>query len=64
MDAEESGKASVIALFHIRREKAGRKFSHLSMVMETLTADSLSGAGFVATITNFKVLFQCAFPHF
>ncbi len=56
--AEESGKASVISLLYIRREKTGRKFTHFSMVMETLTTDSLSRAGLITTIANFKVLFQ------
>ena len=54
---------AVVAFFYISRKKAGGQLPLLPMVLETLATHTLSGAGFISTVTPFSVLLYLAFWH-
>lgn len=54
---------AVIGFLNLGREKAGRHFTVLPMVMQALAAFELLAAGFIGTVTVFFIPLHGTFSH-
>ena len=55
---DKSPYRPVIGSLHIIREKAGGKFLHPPVILDTFTADAFTTAGFIGAVAVFAVFFD------
>ena len=54
-------KAAIVGPFHIAWKTAGRKLSHLEVIMQAVTADTLVRTPRIAAVAPFQVSLLIAF---